>query len=70
MVTSKFTIGFIAVFLVVMIFIFYFVRGFIFESAMGSTLMIFWAVLIVLFLIFGVVLISLFLERVRKGDKK
>ena len=62
---EKFTIGFLGVFLIIMAFIFYFVRGFAFGTAKGHVLSIFWSVLIVLFLIFGIILISLFLERVR-----
>jgi len=68
--TRDFNIGFMAVFLVVMGILFYFFRR-VSLTGDGRQLTAFWSALIVLFLLFGIIVVSLYINHVReKGVRK
>jgi len=60
-------IGFLALIILVLFFIY---SNLSVVDNSGEALSIFWAALILLFLIFGIIIISLFLGKVREKSKK
>jgi len=61
----SFNVGFIAFFLIVLGFLFYSFKN---SNLEGGSLSGFWAALIVIFLIFGVIVVSMYLKHVRERD--
>lgn len=64
MESKKFAFGFVMVFLVILAVLFYSFRIFSFGDVSEGFLTAFWAALIFLFLLFGIIVVSLYLNRI------
>jgi len=70
MESKYFGVGFVSVFVIIVVALFFIYRKLSDVDTDGKVLAVFWGAIIFLFLVFGIIVISLFANRVIVKDRK